>query len=169
MQQPLANEYPTFYGKYVALVPQHDGIIALRESGRTIKNYLATISPAKATYRYAADKWSVNEVIQHIIDCEIIFLYRALRIARNDTTPLPGFEQDDYVPAALSDYQGTASLTDLFMKTRELSIALFASLPPHTQTNIGVANGNDISVRALCYIISGHALHHLHILKTRYQ
>ena len=169
MQKPLVDEFAPFYARYIELVPQHDGVLALHDSSKQFVHYIRSLSSTHANYRYASGKWSVNEVIQHVIDTEIIFLYRALRIARNDQTPLPGFEQDDYVPAALSDYQSLDTLTETFRKTRELSIACFSSFPPHTQTNMGMASGYHVSVRALCFMISGHALHHLHVLKTRYK
>ena len=168
MQRPLIDEFAPFYARYIELVPEHDGILALKESGIKIEQFLRAIPAGKGAYRYQPGKWSLNEVLQHVIDTELIFLYRALRIARNDKTPLPGFEQDDYVPAALSDYQSLDTLVDFFKKMRELSIAFFSSFPPHTQTNTGTASGFQVSVRALCFMISGHGLHHLHIIKSRY-
>lgn len=168
MQRPLPDEFAPFYANYIALVQQTDGLLALKESSQTMLQTLRSIPATDGTYRYAPGKWSINEVLQHIIDTELIFLYRALRIARNDKTPLPGFEQDDYVPTALSDYQSTDALVQLFATTRQLSLGYFATFPPHTQTNMGTASNAPVSVRALCYMICGHGLHHLHILKTRY-
>lgn len=168
MQKPQNEEFAPYYATYINLVHEPDGIRALEQSGKQLVDFLTSMPPNKGTFRYQPEKWSVNEVLQHIIDCELIFLYRALRIARNDQTPLPGFEQDDYVPASMSDYQSTANLLDLFVKTRELSIAMFKSFPPQSAQNIGIANGFPTSVRAICFTMSGHVLHHLNVLKERY-
>jgi hypothetical protein len=168
MQPPETHEYAAFYAHYIDLVPQADGLAALQHSRDEMVKTLQSISPKYGTHRYAPEKWSINEVLQHCIDTELIFLYRAVRIARNDKTPLPGFEQDDYIKPAQSDELPLASLIDLFLATRALTIKYFAAFPKHTHAQTGTASNSIVSVRALCFMISGHGLHHLSIIKNRY-
>jgi hypothetical protein len=165
---PNPNEYAPFYEGYVSLVKHHNAGYALEESLHDMLHFLQTLPANKNNYRYAPDKWSINEVIQHVIDSEIIFLYRALRIARGDQTPLPGYDQDAYVLSSQADYQSIEQLSTLMKQTRQLTIALFSALPPQSLENTGTANNFSVSCRSLCYIISGHMIHHLNILKTRY-
>jgi hypothetical protein len=168
MNRPAEGEYASFYAPYVTRVQEVNGIKALEISGRMLTNVLMGIPAEKGTYKYQPGKWSINELVLHIIDSEVIFASRALRIARGDKTPLPGFEQDDYVRNSFGDYSDLGELTALFYKTRELSLSLFKTFPQQLETNIGNASGSDVSLRALCFIIAGHTLHHLDILKKRY-
>jgi hypothetical protein len=166
--RPDATEYAPFYAGYVAGVPESDIVAVLRESGRDILAALAAIPESQGGHRYAAGKWSVREVIGHLIDAERIFSYRALRLARADATPLPGFEENDYVRAAHSDERSLADLVDELRAVRESTVRLFASLPDDGWNRRGVVNGREISVRALAYITAGHARHHLGVLRDRY-
>ena len=166
--RPDATEYAPFYAGYVAGVPESDIVAVLRESGRDILAALAAIPESQGGHRYAAGKWSVREVIGHLIDAERIFSYRALRLARADATPLPGFEENDYVRAAHSDERSLADLVDELRAVRESTVRLFASLPDDAWNRRGVVNGREISVRALAYITAGHARHHLGVLRDRY-
>ncbi len=168
MNRPADNEFASFYAPYVKRVQEVNGIKALEISGRTFINVLMGIPAQKGSYKYAAGKWTINELVLHLIDSEVIFAGRALRIARGDKTPLPGFEQDDYVRNSFADYRELSELIEIFKHTRDLSIALFRSFPQQLETNIGHASGSDVSLRALAFIISGHTLHHLDILKERY-
>ena len=166
--RPDDTEYAPFYAAYVAGVPEDDVVGVLRDSGRDIVAALAAIPEARGGFRYAADKWSVREVIGHLIDAERIFAYRALRLARADATPLPGFEENDYVRAAGSDARALADLTDELSAVRDATARLFASLPDEAWERRGVVNGREVSVRALAYITAGHARHHLDVLRKRY-
>ncbi len=166
--KPQPEEYSTFYKTYVDAVAETEGILALEATGKNLLFYLRSLPDTRGTYAYAAGKWCINDVVQHVIDGEIIFTYRALRIARGDKTPLPGFEQDDYVIEAQAAYKSLTELTDLFAQTRALTISIFKSFNYATETNTGIANGHEISLRALAFIIAGHSQHHHNILKERY-
>jgi hypothetical protein len=171
MQQrhrPDDTEFPPFYARYVARVPEDDVVEALRASGREMDDLLAAIPESRGGFRYAADKWTVREVIGHMIDAERIFGYRALRLARADATPLPGFEENDYARTAGSDARTTADLTDELRIVREGTVRLFQSFPDDAWTRRGIVNGREVSVRALAYITAGHARHHLAVLRERY-
>jgi hypothetical protein len=166
--RPDATEYAPFYARYVAEVPEDDPVVALRASGRELLDALATVPESRGGFRYAADKWSVREVIGHLIDAERIFGYRALRLARADATPLPGFEENDYARTAGSDARTLADLTGELRVVRDGTVRLFESFLEEAWPRRGVVNGREVSVRALAYITAGHARHHLAVLRERY-
>ena len=166
--RPDATEFAPFYARYVAGVPEDDVIGALRDSGRELTSALAAIPETRAGFRYAPDKWTIREIAGHLIDAERIFTYRALRLARADATPLPGFEENDYARTAGSDARTLTDLTDELRVVRDGTVRLFASLPAEAWTRRGVVNGREVSVRALAYITAGHARHHLTVLRERY-
>jgi hypothetical protein len=166
--RPDATEYAPFYANYVAGVPEADVVSALRESGREITATLAAIPESRGGFRYAEEKWSVREMVGHVIDAERIFTYRALRLARGDSTPLPAFEENDYARVAGSDARTMTDLVDELRAVRESTVRMFASLPGEAWTRKGTVSGREVSVRALAYITAGHARHHLKILRERY-
>ncbi|HEX7977632.1 MAG TPA: DinB family protein [Gemmatimonadaceae bacterium] len=166
--RPAASEYAPFYQGYVASVPEGDVVTLLRQSGRELLDAVAAIPEDRGGFRYADGKWSIREVIGHLIDAERIFTYRALRIARGDTTPLAAFDENEYVKTADSDARTLSNLARELGALRESSVQLFESLPDDAWGRFGVASGKDISVRALAYITAGHAMHHLRILRERY-
>ncbi|HEV2423406.1 MAG TPA: DinB family protein [Terriglobia bacterium] len=166
--RPDPSEHAPYYGKYIALVPGDDIMRALETQGRETAQLLAGLNESQAAHRYAPDKWSVKEVIGHVTDSERIFCYRALRIARGDQTPIEGFEQDDYVRAAQFDRLSIADLAAEFTVVRRATLRLFASLSPDAWTRRGIANNNEVSVRALAYMIAGHELHHRRGLREKY-
>ena len=168
MNRPESSEYAPFYANYVAQIPQQNGLLALIESGLMLSKLLKSIPSEKATYRYAPGKWSINEVVQHLIDAEVIFTYRALRIARGDKTPLAGFDENVYAPNAFADDKKLAELILLFEQIRKSSELVFSSFDVSTHENIGTASNFPVSVRALCYITAGHTLHHATVIKERY-
>jgi hypothetical protein len=129
---------------------------------------LAAIPEARSHYRYAPGKWSIKEVIGHLSDVERIMAYRALRIARGDATPLPGFDEDAYVPYARSDDRTVGELIEEWVAARQASIALLRNLPADAWTRRGTASNKPVSVRALAFIIAGHEQHHLETLRVRY-
>ena len=165
---PATSEYAEFYAGYVALVPEGDVVASLRDGRERMKEALGTLPESTGERRYAEGKWTVRTVIGHMIDAERIFSYRALRIARGDTTPLPSFDQDAYVVAAESDTRRVAELFAELLAVRDCTTRLFASLPEAAWTRTGTASSATVSVRAIAYITAGHALHHLAILKDRY-
>lgn len=166
--RPAASEFAPYYGKYIATVGDGDIVALLRESGREVDTVLAGVDESRGGYRYADGKWSVREVLGHLIDAERIFSYRALRIARGDTTPLPGFDQDPYVATSNAEARTVADLRDELRVVRESTVKLFASLADDAWTRVGTASDNPVSVRALAYITLGHTTHHLGILRERY-
>ena len=166
--RPEANEYAPYYEKYISLVAGDDATSALEmQHGRTMKLFEGR-SERDGNFRYAPDKWTVKEVLGHITDAERIFTYRALRIARGDRTPLPGFEQDDYVKSGGFGERTLSSLVEEFASVRRASLAFFRSLDKEAWIRRGTASNNEVSVRALAFITAGHELHHAKILEERY-
>ena len=166
--RPAAGEYASFYEPYISLVKSDDIIGTLEAQGLQTARFLAARSERDGNFRYAPDKWSVKEVVGHLSDSERIFAYRALRIARGDGTALSGFEQDDYVRGGKFGERTLADLAEEFSLVRAASVALFKSLGNDAWQQRGVANKNEVTVRALAYIIAGHELHHRRILDERY-
>ena len=166
--RPVGGEYAPYYEKYIALVPEGDIVATLGQQLETTLELLEGIDESQANKRYAADKWSIKEVVGHLIDSERVFVYRAMRFARNDQTPLPGFEQDDYVRHAKFDDRQLAYLAQEFEYVRRGTIQLFKSLSDEAWARRGTANDNEVSVRALAYIMAGHEAHHVQVLKTKY-
>ncbi len=166
--RPDQSEFLPYYGKYIALVPDGDILSTLEAQSRDGKAFLAGIGTAVSTYRYAPGKWSVKEMVGHVIDSERIFAARALIFARGDSARLPGFEQDDYVRTAASDTFPLPELAAELEAVRRSTIFLFRHLTEEAWLRRGVANDVTVSVRALAYIIAGHELHHWEVLRTRY-
>jgi uncharacterized damage-inducible protein DinB len=166
--RPDPTEYDAYFWKYIDLVPDGDIVATLTSQIENTLALLRTVSENKAAKPYAPGKWSIKEVVGHIIDAERIFAYRALRIGRNDKTPLPGFEQDDYVANTSFNGRTLASLLEEFAAVREATIQLFKHFTDEEWKRRGIANEKEISTRALAYNVAGHELHHVGILKSRY-
>jgi hypothetical protein len=166
--RPEAGEYAAYYNTYVSLVPERDILITLDSQSTETVALLSGRKPAEADFRYAPGKWSVKEVLGHVIDSERIFAYRALRIARNDKTPMEGFEQDDYVKNGHFGQANLDALVEEFKSVRQATRSLFRNLDGAAWMRRGLANKNEVSVRALAYIIAGHELHHQRILREKY-
>jgi len=165
---PEPTEYQPYYGRYISLVTGRDLTSTLEAQSAQSLPTLRGISEEKSLHRYAPGKWSVKEVLGHLIDAERIFTYRALRFARNDQTPLPGFEQDPYVASANFDAHPWDDLIAEFEHVRRSTVLFFRALTPEQTLRSGTASQNAITVRALGYIIAGHELHHMAILRDRY-
>lgn len=169
LDRPGADEYGPAYAGYVARVPADADLLSLlaeQLDGTTTR--LGSVPEARGTYRYAPGKWSVKEVVLHLADTERIMAYRALRIARGDTTPLPGFDENAYAPASRADAQPLATLVSGWGDVRRATLSLLRQLPPEAWLRRGVASGMPVSVRALGWIIAGHERHHLEVLGARY-
>jgi hypothetical protein len=166
--RPAAGEFLPYYERYISLVPAGDVLTTLSAQMSDTQALLLGLPASMSTYRYAPDKWSVNELIGHVIDSERIFAARALRFARNDPTPLPGFEQDDYVRNSKFDAYPIAELATELDTVRRSTVFLFQHLDEAAWMRRGIANNAEVSVRALAYIIAGHELHHREILHARY-
>ena len=168
MRPPEISEYQSYYAKYISLVTGDDLIETLDHQLSDSLAMLCRISEAKSLHRYAPGKWTIKELLGHLIDSERIFSYRALRFARNDHTPLSGFDQDPYVTAANFDSRPWSELVAEFEHVRRSTILLFRGLTPESEARFGVANNAPITVRALGYVIAGHELHHMGILREKY-
>lgn len=167
-ERPKPGEYNPYYDRYISLIPGSDIISTLTSQLPKTVALLSARSKQEGELRYAPGKWSVKEALGHMIDTERIMAYRALRIARNDLTPLEGFEQDDYVRDGPHADLPLADLVEEFKTVRATTLAFFRNLRPTDWTRSGVANKSEITVRALAYIIAGHELHHRNILEERY-
>ncbi len=165
---PQADEFSHFFADYVALVGESDLFNQLEEQHRTIHALLAHLSIGQLHARPTPTDWNALQVLGHIINGEQVFAYRALRIARGDTTPLPGFEQDDYVATAQSDTRGIADLLEAYDAQRRASLALLRSFDQTAWLRRGTVSGNSMSARALGYIIAGHELYHIADFRARY-
>ena len=168
IQRPSASEFLAYYGRYIDLVPEGDILTVLAEQGQKTTELLGAISDEKSLFRYGPDKWSIRELVGHITDAERIFSDRALRFARNDPQDQPGFEENDYVKNGGFDEVPFRQLIDGLAAVRRSSIALLANVTLTAAKRSGKANGAAITVQALAYVIVGHELHHLGILKSRY-
>lgn len=166
--KPDPTEYLPYYGKYISMVPDGDIVTVLGKQMEETAHFLESIPESRANFRYAPDKWSIKELVGHVIDSERIFAYRALRFARNDKTPLPGYEQDDYVSNASFDRCTLTDLASELKSVRRATLFLFKHLDENAWMRRGMANNSEASVRALAHIIAGHELHHREILRSRY-
>jgi uncharacterized damage-inducible protein DinB len=166
--RPAPTEYAPFYARYIDLVPQGDLFAILAQQREDALAMLAKIPEAKGNVRYTPGKWSIKEVVGHIIDSERIFAYRALRFGRNDATPLPGFEQDDYVRSGNFDACSLHELAEEFGLVRQATLTMLRHFGSDAWDRRGTANKTEVSVRALAYIIAGHERHHMDILRTKY-
>ena len=167
-KRPQSNDYAPHYGKYVMLVPDGDFLEILETQLRDMKILLEPLTDQQADFRYAPGKWSIKECLGHINDAERVFAYRLLRIARGDQTPLPGFEQDDYVKVSNASSRKLSDLLEEFTAIRRASIALIRSLDDASWFRRGTASGKEVSVLAMAFIIAGHALHHRIIFEEKY-
>jgi hypothetical protein len=168
MKRPEPTEYAEFYGTYVSKVPGNDVLGVLESQRVQMLQLFAGRSERDGSFRYAPGKWTVKEALGHITDTERIFTYRALRIARGDQTPLPGFEQDDFVKNGAFGERTLAGLAEEFALVRGASLALFRSFTEESWPRKGIASQKEVSVRALAFITAGHQIHHRLILEERY-
>jgi len=162
------NEFGPNYKRYIELVAAQDLTDAMEYGSTQTIKLVNSIPPSKYDHSYAPGKWTVKETLLHIIDTERIFAYRALRFARGDSTELPGFEQDDYVPMSKGHQRSFSAIIKEYKSVRQATISLYKSFDEEMLVRIGTASGNPFSVRALGYLIAGHEIHHRQILKERY-
>lgn len=166
--RPGADEYSPYYERYVSKVPDGEITTVLAQQIEATLELLRGIPESKGSHRYEPGKWTLRESIGHVIDSERIFSCRALRIARGDTTPLPGFEQDDYVPTSGAERRTIGDLADELEHVRRATLDLYRHLDDEALARRGTASGATITPRALAYIIAGHERHHVMILRERY-
>lgn len=168
MKRPLPSEYPSFYKNYVDNVKTDNIIKELRDQVIDIQAVISEIPEEKEEYRYAEGKWTIKEIIGHIIDTERVLGYRAMRFARKDKTPLPGYDENYFVANANFNKQTLYSLGHEFAIVREANLALFKVWDEEALSQVGVANGLDVTVRSLLFMIAGHATHHMNVIKIKY-
>jgi uncharacterized damage-inducible protein DinB len=164
------NEYVPYFEQYIQLVSKEGKSILenLEDSQKEFESTLRNLHIEKHDFAYAEDKWTLKELIQHVIDTERIFCYRALCFARKDTTPLPGFDQDVFVDNDTANDRNYYDLLDEMETLRESTIQLYKSFSDEALLRIGVASDTEMSVRALGFLFSGHQIHHLNVVKERY-
>jgi len=162
------NEHVPYFGRYIEQAPETSILEGLKIGLKKVIRILNNYPSEKHDYRYAEGKWTVKDTLQHIIDTERIFAYRALRIARGDRSPLVGYEQDDYVGPAKANDRPFEEMIEDYKLCRANTISMFKSFDDQMLKQIGIASGGPMSARAAGYIIVGHELHHMEVLRERY-
>ena len=168
LSRPSTSEFAPYYGTYVNAMPDGDVVAALSDQAEETFALLSGLSEQEGSYRYAPDKWTIRDLVQHLCDSERVFAYRALRFARGDETPLPGFDEKPWAAAARADRRPLSELAAELRDIRRTTLALIRSLDDEMLSRRGVASGNLMSVRALVWVIAGHERHHLGVLRERY-
>lgn len=163
-----SSEYHSYYSTYITALGDVALVDALESGLQTISDFITAIPDEKLGFSYSHGKWTVAEVLVHLMDTERIFQYRALRFARNDSSELVGFDQDDYVPNSRSNTRTKRYILEEFVTIRKSTLALFRSFDSEALLREGRANGADMSVRAIGFVICGHQNHHFRILDERY-
>jgi hypothetical protein len=165
--RPESSEFASFYSGYIGKVPDSGPEPLMREQIGSLEK-LRYLSEDQANHAYAEGKWTVKELIGHVADAERVFSYRLTRIARGDNTPLAGFDENAWAKAAPHARRRIADVVDEMIAVRKSTLALIHSLDDSSIGNMGVANNNPVSARAICWIMAGHTKHHLDILQDRY-
>jgi len=169
IDKPKSGEFAPYASMYIDLLPD-DGLVLkhLQANFAASKMFIFSLPQEKLTYRYAPGKWTIKEILAHIIDDERIYCYRALRFARNDKTPLPGFAQNNYVPHSSANERDLSNIFTEYAAVRNSTIAFYNGLDDAAFQRAGLADGNIMSVRASAYHIAGHELHHMNFIKEHY-
>lgn len=168
VKRPALEDYPAYFHTYVKLVPEGAIQDILLEQQKEIEILISAVSATQANYRYAPGKWSLKEVFGHMIDTERIMSYRLLRIARGDQTPLAGFDESPYVENAHYEQRTMKDLLDEYVSVKHATLTLLNGLVEESWDRTGIVNEQPITAGALAYILVGHELHHLNIIKERY-
>ena len=168
MTRPESIEYDPYYERYISLIVGDDPMASLTAQPGELRELLSGQSEEKGSHKYDDGKWTIKEVLSHLIDGERIFAYRALRISRGDETPIEGFEQDGYIENSHANERRFADLLDEFELLRKANLSQFRMLSDADWSRTGTANDVSISVRALAFIMAGHIAHHVNILRDRY-
>ena len=168
MPRPTNDEFAPFYKNYIDKVQGDDLYLALSENSKSTLAFWQSIKEEFADNTYAPGKWSVKQLLNHVIDSERIFAYRALCIARGDKTPLPGFNENDYADAAQVSHRSLKEMVHEFQAVRSATLSLFNSFGQQELSRKGTANGNSVSVNAIGFTIIGHCIHHQNVLLEMY-
>ena len=168
MSKPLPNNYAAFFQRYIDQVPENDLTAAFKNQTAGIASFLNSITEEQSMHAYAAGKWTIKEMLQHIIDTERIFVYRALCFARGEKNSLPGFEENDYAANSHANNRTWKSLTEEFIATRQSTERMFESFTEDALNAAGISNNNPMSTASAGFIIVGHYYHHKKVLLERY-
>jgi hypothetical protein len=168
LERPAPAEYASFHAGYVALVPDGDVLKLLERQGRQTTRLLRSVGERKSRHRYAPGKWSIREVVGHVIDAERVFTYRALRFARADATPLPGFDENQWGGTSNADSRTLKELTAELASVRAATLAMFRGFTATEFARTGTASGQPMSVRGITFVTAGHERHHVNVLRERY-
>lgn len=168
MSKPEKNEYDPYYEAYVSLAGDGNIVDVLERQAADVERVFSAVPEEKGPYAYAEGKWSIKELLGHLIDGERIFMYRLFRISRADETPIEGFEQDGYIENARSNSRAFADMLSEFAALRRANVIAYRNFSDKDWGRTGTANQMEITPRALAYIMAGHIAHHLNILKERY-
>lgn len=168
MKRPDETEFAPFYAGYVALVPEEDILAVLGRQAEEIRALLATVPPAREGHRYAEGKWSIRQVVGHLVDAERVFGHRAFCFSRGEPAALPSFDENAYVDRAPSDRVPLAELAEELALVRRANLAFLGRLGEAEWARAGTASGKPVSVRALAWIMAGHPRHHVAVLRERY-
>ena len=167
--RPQATDYPLYYHTYVNQLPEQGDVFDFLEIQATeLQNLLSSLDDARAEEAYAEGKWTIKELFQHMLDSERIFAYRALCIARGESASLPGFDENMYAETSEANTRRLSDMLEEYNLVRKSNLYLFRSFSEEVLANIGTANNKEIKLSALIYVIAGHELHHINILKSRY-
>jgi hypothetical protein len=166
--KPAETEYAPFYARYVSLVPEGDILATLEGQIDDFRRFAASVAPGREGLRYAADKWSVREVVGHLVDGERVFGHRAFCISRGEQAALPSFDEQTYVAQSSYDRVPLTELTDELISVRRANLTVLRRLDDGAWTRTGTASGRAVSVRALAWVMVGHCRHHLDVLRIRY-
>jgi len=168
ISKPSPADLSKYYQSYLHYLSEDDLLQALKEQKKVFQDFLGSISPGKEIFRYAEGKWMVKEVVGHLCDTERILSYRALRISRNDKTPMSGFEENEYTPNSNYKDRTLKNITEELLAVRAATILLFENMSEEMFNRKGIANDNEVSVRAILFFIVAHARHHMGVIKERY-
>ncbi len=168
IEKPLAETLSSYYQTYLKYVPEDDVLGALIMQSEITQKFLVSISESKASSAYAEGKWLLKEVVGHLCDTERILTYRALRISRNDKTPLPGFEENNYTPNSNYSARPLLNIAEEYRAIRESTMALFKNMSKEMYDRRGITNNSDVGVRDILFFIVAHERHHLNVIEERY-
>ena len=166
--KPTPGEFAASFERYVGLITEPDVVNVMARQVKELMDLLSHLTDEQAGYRYEPNKWTVREVVGHLVDSERVFGYRAMCFARGEKAPLPAFDENEYAANSGADAIPLDELLDEFTDLRESNIAMFRHLPAEAWQRVGTSNSKPLSVRAVAYIIPGHVRHHMGVLKERY-
>ena len=168
ISRPASNEYAPYYDRYISAVPDGDLLTLMERQVRETAALLRALPESRGSHRYAPDKWSIKDVVAHVVDAERVFAFRALHFARGAPTPLPSFEENEWARTADAEARTLSDLVSELEVVRTATIPLFRGMSEAAIGRRGVANGVEITPRALAWVIAGHERHHVRILRERY-